>query len=78
MELRGILERYGHYLDEVTLKKFNMVLDKFDQVIPSYERRIGPRPYYRFLNSDMDPYFEYVKKRCKELRAQLQELTMSF
>jgi len=77
-ELRRILERYGHYLDEVKLMKLNMDLDKFDQVIPSYKPGTGPHPYYRFWNGDMDPYFDYVRKRCEELREQLQQLTMRF
>lgn len=77
-EVRHIIEKYGHYLDQTILLKLNMTLDKFDQVIPSYKPETGPHPYYRFWNGDMDPYFDYVRKRCEKLREQLQQLTMRF
>jgi len=76
--MREIIERYGHYLDPVRLMKFNMDLDKYDLVIPSYDTRKAPSRYYRFWNGDMDPYFEYFKRRCEELREQLQRLTVGF
>lgn len=77
-EVRHIIEKYGHYLDQTILMKLNITLDRFDQVIPSYSTSAGPHPYYRFWNGDMDPFFRHVDKRCNELREQLQQVTVRF
>jgi len=68
--IQDLIERFGYYLVEIQQEGFQKILGKFDTVdVPV---GLGSKVYYRFHNGDMDPLFDYVMNRRKELRTQLQ------
>lgn len=74
-QVRGIVEKFGHYFEPSELLKFRLELEKYDVTIPSYDPAKGPVLWYRFHNNDLDPRREYIERKCTKLREALQVLT---
>jgi len=73
--MQDLIEKFGFYLDKIQLTKLYKILDEYDTVevpVPLPTGKFVTRKYYRFHNSDMDPFFDYVTNRRKELMTELQ------
>ena len=73
VEVREIVERFGHYMDPVEQAQFTKALSKADS-IGAIRAELLKQPQHLFLNTEIDPRFDYIKKTRDTLRRELDDL----
>jgi len=71
--VREIVERFGHYMDPVEQALLTKVLANPDSIGAISGDRLT-EPWHLFLNAEIDPRFDYIKKTRDMLRKELDEL----
>lgn len=80
IQIRGIIERYGHYLEKIKLDKLRKDLGKIERlegaepypVDPLYK---GPSVLYLGELADLEPHELYITDKHEALGKELQDLT---
>jgi hypothetical protein len=71
--VREVVERFGHYMDPVEQALLTKVLAN-PHSIGAISRERLTQPWHLFLNAEIDPRFDYIKKTRDTLRKELDEL----
>ena len=71
--VREVVERFGHYMDPVEQALLTKVLANPNSIGAISGDRLT-QPWHLFLNAEIDPRFDYIKKTRDTLRKELDEL----
>jgi len=71
--VREVVERFGHYMDPVEQALLTKVLANPNSIGATSGERLT-QPWHLFLNAEIDPRFDYIKKTRDTLRKELDEL----